>query len=87
MKQPCYNDRGVVRAKLRDYKGAIEDYNQALRINPNEPTLYNNRGIIRLELGDKTGAADVQKAADLFLQQGDIENYQLMLRFLRLRKL
>ncbi len=73
----AYINRGVARAQLGDNKGAMEDYHQALRINPNHALAYYNRGITRSELGNKKGAiTDLQQAADIFKQQGKIENYQ-----------
>jgi tetratricopeptide (TPR) repeat protein/S1-C subfamily serine protease len=51
-----YNNRGNVRYELGDKQGAIQDYNQAIKINPNDALAYNNRGIVRNELGDKQGA-------------------------------
>ena len=49
--------------KKGDYQGAIADFNQAIKINPNYAQAYNNRGGIRYELGDKQGAiADFNQA-------------------------
>ncbi|MBD2270285.1 tetratricopeptide repeat protein [Anabaena sp. FACHB-1391] len=53
-----YTNRGIVRAELGDKPGAIDDYNQAIKINPNLAQAYNNRGTVRNELGDKQGAID-----------------------------
>ncbi|MEI3649617.1 MAG: tetratricopeptide repeat-containing serine protease family protein [Dolichospermum lemmermannii FEM_B0920] len=53
-----YVNRGIVRNELGDKPGAIDDYNQAIKINPNLAQAYNNRGIVRNELGDKPGAID-----------------------------
>jgi tetratricopeptide (TPR) repeat protein len=46
--------------KLRkfDYKGALEGFNQALRINPNYEAAYAGRGVARTQLEDKKGAID-----------------------------
>ena len=43
-------DRGIRRLHLGDHRGAIEDFNQAIRINPNNDDAYNNRGVARLHL-------------------------------------
>jgi tetratricopeptide (TPR) repeat protein len=53
-----YNNRGIVRSELGDKPGAIDDYTQAIKINPNYALAYYNRGIVRSELGDKPGAID-----------------------------
>jgi tetratricopeptide (TPR) repeat protein/S1-C subfamily serine protease len=53
-----YNNRGIVRDELGDKQGAIDDYNLAIKINPNFANAYYNRGIVRDELGDKQGAID-----------------------------
>ena len=41
-----------------DYSGAIEDYNQAIRINPNYANAYNFRGLARLLLGEYQAAIE-----------------------------
>jgi tetratricopeptide (TPR) repeat protein/S1-C subfamily serine protease len=53
-----YINRGNVRNELGDKQGAIDDYTQAIKINPNDALAYYNRGIVRNELGDKQGAID-----------------------------
>jgi tetratricopeptide (TPR) repeat protein len=48
---------------LGDNKGAIVDYNETLRINPNYVLAYDNRGNSRRALGDNKGAlADYNEA-------------------------
>ncbi|QSV71128.1 MAG: tetratricopeptide repeat protein [Aphanizomenon flos-aquae KM1D3_PB] len=53
-----YYNRGNVRDDLGDKQGAIEDYNQAIKFNPNLAQPYYNRGNVRNELGDKQGAIE-----------------------------
>jgi tetratricopeptide (TPR) repeat protein len=53
-----YNNRGNVRNELGDKQGAIDDYNLAIKINPNLAEAYAGRGNVRNELGDKQGAID-----------------------------
>ncbi|WP_137669243.1 tetratricopeptide repeat-containing S1 family peptidase, partial [Sphaerospermopsis reniformis] len=48
-----YNNRGVIRDELGDKQGAIDDYNQAIKINPNYANAYIGRGNVRDDLGDK----------------------------------
>ncbi|MFN5595247.1 MAG: tetratricopeptide repeat protein, partial [Aphanizomenon sp.] len=43
---------------LGDKQAAIDDFTQAIKINPNYDKAYNNRGSVRDDLGDKQGAID-----------------------------
>jgi tetratricopeptide (TPR) repeat protein len=80
----AYLNRGVTRSRLGDTQSALADYTAALRIDPNLAGAYLSRGLARAEGGDKPGAMqDFQKAADLFQQQGDKDNYQKAINNLR----
>jgi tetratricopeptide (TPR) repeat protein len=59
--------RGLGKDKLRDYRGAIADYNQAISLNPNFSVAYNNRAILKNEkLNDIQGAlTDYNQAISL----------------------
>jgi tetratricopeptide (TPR) repeat protein len=48
----AYVNRGVAYSSLNDNSNALEDYNQALRLNPNSFYAYNNRGVIYKKKGD-----------------------------------
>jgi tetratricopeptide (TPR) repeat protein len=52
----AYYARGYVRLQLGDNKGAIQDYTQAININPNDAKAYYNRGLANSNLGDKQAA-------------------------------
>lgn len=72
-----YYNRGKTRTELGDAKGAIEDYNQALRLNPELAEAYGNRGLLYSQMGDRQAAlADLQRAAQLFAKQGDSDSYK-----------
>ena len=46
---------------LEKYQRAIEDYDQAIRLDPNNALAYNNRGVAYRSLG-KYAEADADKA-------------------------
>lgn len=50
--------KGIEKYELQDYKGAIEDYNKAIDVNPNHPWAYNDRGEAKRKLNDYTGAIE-----------------------------
>ena len=61
-----YVNRGNSKYRLRDYQGAISDFNKAIEINPQYATAYYNRGIIKGISGDSKGAcADMRRASSL----------------------
>lgn len=49
-------NRGRDRFQHGDYKGAIEDFNQVIVLNPNNASAYYNRGLVLHELGDDLNA-------------------------------
>ena len=58
-----FYNRGVEKGEKGDFQGAIADYNQALRINPNYAKAYLNRGDAYHELGEYQKAiADYNQA-------------------------
>jgi serine/threonine-protein kinase len=48
----------LARRRLGDVQGAIEDFNVAIQIDPQDADPYYNRGISRSDLGDKQGAIE-----------------------------
>lgn len=44
-------NRGVARWRLQRWRAAIADFNAAVKITPEDPTLYNNRGNVLVSLG------------------------------------
>jgi tetratricopeptide (TPR) repeat protein len=48
--------RGRVRFFRRDFKGAIEDYDKAIEINPDHAVSYYWRGMAKYDYGNKSGA-------------------------------
>jgi len=61
-----YENRGIAKYNLEDYKGAIEDYTRAIKLNPNRAGTYYNRGIAKYNLGDyKEAIEDYTRAIEL----------------------
>ena len=57
---------GNTKYGLGDYKGAITDYDTAIRLNPDDATAYNNRGAAKHKLGQRFDAiADYDTAIRL----------------------
>jgi tetratricopeptide (TPR) repeat protein len=46
--------RGAVKKILGDYQGAMNDYDQSIRLNPLDAQAFNNRGNVRMLFGDYT---------------------------------
>ncbi len=41
----AYFNSGNAKANSKDFKGAIQDYDQAVKLHPNYAMVYNNRGL------------------------------------------
>lgn len=55
----AYDFRGQAKAKIGEYREAIRDYDQAIKLNGDKDgTTNNNRGSAKLSLGDKDGACE-----------------------------
>jgi len=51
-----FNKLGINKAKERDFEGALENFDRAIKLNPDYADAYNNRANVRHELGDDPGA-------------------------------
>ena len=70
-----YNNRGVVKNKLRKYQEAIADYDKTIELNPNYAIAYSNRGNAKNNLGQYQEAiADHDKAIELNPNYADAYN-------------
>jgi tetratricopeptide (TPR) repeat protein len=59
-----------------DFQGAINDYTQLLRYQPNNAEAYFTRGLLYWRVGNTRNAVvDFQASAQLFSQQGEEERY------------
>ena len=53
-----YYNQGLDKYKLKDYRGAINDFTQSIKINPKKAEAYNDRGSVKYNLEDYQGAID-----------------------------
>ena len=61
-----YFNSGYAKAELKKYRGAIQDYNKVIELNPNFVNAYYNRGIAKIKSGQKDdGCLDFSKAGEL----------------------
>ena len=61
------NARGFAYNLIQNWKFALEDLNEAIRLDPNYPNAYVNRAVTRKALGDAAGAQADQAAARAIL--------------------
>ncbi|HCN84497.1 MAG TPA: hypothetical protein DIT07_12875 [Sphingobacteriaceae bacterium] len=74
----AYTARGIGKYMLNDYKGAIQDYTIAIKLNPKDRMAYNKRGISKIRIGDKNGGClDLSKAGEL----GDASAYDMIRKY------
>lgn len=79
-----YYEQGMEQAKRGKYKEAIADFLRAILINPNYAEAYKYRGIAHSKVGDNQKAiSDLKQAANLYLKQGNTNNYQDVLEWLK----
>ncbi len=61
-----YLDKGVDKYNKGDYSGAIQDFNKAIELDPNDAEAYGGRGLAKILLGQKdSGCLDLSKASKL----------------------
>jgi tetratricopeptide (TPR) repeat protein len=76
-------NRGIARWRLSNSHEAIDDFNAALRLSPEEPMIYNNRGNVLIELRHYAEAAkDFGQAIALSPAYGQAYNNRGNARFL-----
>lgn len=72
--------QAIAKAQHGDLRGAIEDLDWALQIDPQDANAYAARGRVLEKMGDTTYASEnYQLAASLFAQRGDAAMQQSML--------
>lgn len=81
---PSYFYRGYIYELGSYYKKALENYSVVIQIDASNNQAYEQRGFIRIKIGDlQGGIQDLNKAANIFLRQGNVDDYQRILNSLR----
>ncbi|MCW7069216.1 MAG: tetratricopeptide repeat protein [Methanophagales archaeon] len=71
----AYYNRGVAYVGLGKYNRAIEDFNKAIKLNPDDAEAYYNRGLAYVGLGKYNRAReDMLRAGNLFTNERRIED-------------
>lgn len=52
VKASCYTERGLAYFQMKDYEHAVEDYQTALKLNPDDPDIYDGLGDIYFYMKD-----------------------------------
>jgi tetratricopeptide (TPR) repeat protein len=74
----AYYYQARARHRLGYVQSALEAYHRTLELNADNAEAFYHRGVVQHDLGDREAAiADIQRAAQLFRQQGDESGYQL----------
>jgi tetratricopeptide (TPR) repeat protein len=72
-----YVDRGTKKFQAGNHRGAIADYDEALRIKPDYALAFYNRGVLKGKLRDRQGAiSDLSEAARLSKLQGQMDEHR-----------
>jgi tetratricopeptide (TPR) repeat protein/S1-C subfamily serine protease len=80
----AHHNLGEIYRESGDYENAIAHYTKALEIQPNWAEAYQHRGLARSQKKDNARSReDLQKAAQLYQQQGKMEEYQTVLSQLK----
>ena len=62
---------------LDDLHKAVDNYTQALSVQPKNGEAYYKRGLVHIKLGaQRNGLEDLKKAAKFFFERGNITTYQ-----------
>jgi uncharacterized protein YjbI with pentapeptide repeats len=73
---------GLAEAQRGNFRGAVENYNQAIAVDANFAHAYLARGIARIQMGDRTGALqDSQQAEKLYTAEGHAAGLQASTEF------
>ena len=69
--------RGIAKANLKDYRGAVYDFSRAIKLDDQEITAYRSRGMVRWKIKDSEGAlADFTQVIELYPEDADAYKFR-----------
>jgi S1-C subfamily serine protease/regulator of sirC expression with transglutaminase-like and TPR domain len=84
----AYSIRGTAKARLNDLAGGLRDQTQAIQLSPKYAVAYINRGQMRVLMGDNQGGlADLQRGADLAIEQNNTELHRETIKLIQAARL
>lgn len=79
------NDQGVAYLQLAKLTLARSDFDRAIALNSQHAFAYKNRGLLEMrKLNYEKALSDLHKAANLFEETGDRNNYDLVKQMIQL---
>ena len=81
-----YINRGIIHYRRHNYRGALSDYDQAVKIAPRDADCYYNRGVMRQEVGDYNRALEDLNTALSFAPERTEMRYQRALVEMQLKR-
>ena len=79
-----YLFRGIIYTLFKEHQEAIENLNYTIELNPKNARSYQERGTNYFFLKDENkGNEDLQKAAQIFFEEGDIVAYKEVLELMQ----
>ena len=84
LNQAAYSNRASALFNLGDLNGAMNDVNQAIEIKPDAAEDYFKRGLIKVAKEDREGGtADMEKASELYVQQGRTDGHKNVMAMMK----
>lgn len=78
----AYNNRANLKDSINDFTGAIQDYNNAIELKPQNAFLYEHRAISKSHIKDYLGAlSDYKKAIELNSEEPDYYSGRGIIRY------
>jgi len=75
----AFDLNGITKLSLKDFKGAIDDFNMSIELDPKSPNSYSNRGFTKIYFNDLEGEAISLFGKDYVFAENDLSKDKLIL--------